>query len=124
MGTGKYDLASNMTNKTGIGGWDVLTWESGVNKPRIRPESVRFDAEAAGITKRNIINNQDQKPIQITYQGTTTHLYYDGIGERIKKVKGAETVIYIGGIYEVRNGRTMSYLYANKNITDQRSITV
>jgi RHS repeat-associated protein len=108
-----YDLAGNMTNKTGIGGWDVLTWESGVNKPRIRPKSVRFDAEVAGIAQRNVVNNQDQKPVQITYQGSTTNLYYDGAGERIKKVKGAETVVYVGGIYEVRNGQAMSYIYAN-----------
>jgi RHS repeat-associated protein len=67
----------------------------------------------AGIAQRNVINNQDQKPIQITYQGGTTNLYYDGAGERIKKVKGAETVIYVGGIYEVRNGQAMSYVYAN-----------
>jgi RHS repeat-associated protein len=109
----QYDLAGNMTNKTGIGGWDVLTWESDVNRPRIRPKSVRFDAEVAGIAQRNIINNQDQKPVQITYQGSTTNLYYDGVGERIKKVKGTETVIYVGGIYEVRNGQAMSYIYAN-----------
>ncbi len=102
-----------MTNKTGIGGWDVLTWESGVNKPRIRPKSVRFDAEVAGISQRNIINSQDQKPIHITYQGGTTHLYYDGAGDRIKKVKGTETAIYVGGIYEVRNGQAMSHVYAN-----------
>jgi RHS repeat-associated protein len=108
-----YDLAGNMTNKTGIGGWDVLTWESGVNRPRIRPKSVRFDAEVAGIANRNVINNQDQKPVQITYQGVTTNLYYDGAGERIKKVKGAETVVYVGGIFEVRNGQAMSYVYAN-----------
>jgi RHS repeat-associated protein len=108
-----YDLAGNMTNKTGIGGWDVLTWESAVNKPRMRPKSVRYDADVAGIANRNIINNQDQKPVQITYQGSTTNLYYDGTGERIKKVKGTETVIYVGGIYEVRNGQAMSYIYAN-----------
>jgi RHS repeat-associated protein len=102
-----------MTKKTGIGGWDVLTWESDVNRPRIRPKSVRFDAEVAGIAQRNVVNNQDQKPIQITYQGSTTNLYYDGAGDRIKKVKGAETVVYVGEIFEVRNGQAMSYIYAN-----------
>jgi len=52
-------------------------------------------------------------PTQITYNGVTTTLTYDGEGNRVKKVKGAETVIYVGDIYEVRNGTATSYIYAN-----------
>jgi hypothetical protein len=46
-----------MANKRGIVGWGVLTLESAVNRPRVRPKSVRFDAEVAGIANRSIINN-------------------------------------------------------------------
>ena len=106
-----YDLAGNMTEKTGIGGWDVLSWED--PDKHIRPASVRFDAEIAGIGQRNILYNQDQKPSQITYNGGTTNLTYDGAGERIKKVKDGETVIYVGGIYEIRDGQAMSLIFAN-----------
>jgi RHS repeat-associated protein len=102
-----------MISKTGIGGWEVLTWKSGIDRPRIRPETVRFDLEVAGVAQRNIVYNQDQKPVQITYQGGITNLTYDGAGSRIKKVKGSETVIYVGGIYEIRDGQAMSHVFAN-----------
>ena len=115
-----YDRAGNMKKKEGIGGWEVLGWDSGINKPRIRPNSVRFDNEVAGVAQRNIVYNQDQKPVQITYNGGTTNLTYDGAGERIKKVKGSETVIYVGGIYEIRNGQAISHIFAH----DQKIVTL
>ncbi len=59
---------------------------------------MRFESEVAAIAERNKINNQNQKPVQISYQGITTNLYYDGTGKRIKKVKSAKTVIYVGGL--------------------------
>ncbi|MGD9159118.1 MAG: toxin TcdB middle/N-terminal domain-containing protein, partial [Desulfobacteraceae bacterium] len=108
-----YDLAGNMIKKEGIGGWEVLTWESDYNRPRMRPQTVRFDYEVAGVGQRNILNNQDNKPIQISYKGNTTTLTYDGTGNRIKKVSGSETVIYVGGIFELRNGQAMSHIFAD-----------
>ncbi|MBN1187952.1 MAG: RHS repeat-associated core domain-containing protein, partial [Bacteroidales bacterium] len=63
--------------------------------------------------QRNIIYNQDQKPVHITYNGGVTDLTYDGAGERIKKVKGSETVVYVGAIYEIRDGQAMSHIFAN-----------
>ena len=108
----EYDLAGNMTSKTGIGEWDILEWEDSVK--HIRPTSVRFYEEVSGVANRNIVHNQDNKPVEITYDGgTTTYLTYDGGGNRIKKVQGSETVIYVGDIYEIRDGQAISYVYAN-----------
>jgi len=106
-----YDLAGNIEEKTGIGGYTVMEWKDSLT--HIKPKAVNFDEEVAGVADRNIVYNQDNMPIEITYAGGTTTLEYDGEGNRIKKVKGSETVIYVGDIYEIRGEETLSYIYAN-----------
>jgi len=106
-----YDLAGNIEKKTGLGGYNVTEWKDPVK--HIEPKKVSYNKEVAGVAARDIVYNQDNMPTQITYNGVTTTLTYDGEGNRVKKVKGAETVIYVGDIYEVRNGTATSYIYAN-----------
>jgi RHS repeat-associated protein len=107
-----YDLSGNMSSKTGIGGWAVQSWQGG--NQHIRPIDISYNKEVAGVANRTIEYNQDNMPIHITYAGgTQTDLSYDGDGYRVKKVQGSSTVIYLGDIYEIRDGQPTSYIYAN-----------
>ncbi|NLD35320.1 MAG: RHS repeat-associated core domain-containing protein, partial [Desulfatiglans sp.] len=67
-----------------------------------------------GIGRRNITYNHTNMPVQISYKGgTPTYLTYDGEGNRIKKVQGASTTIYVGDIFEKRGAIEVSHIYAN-----------
>jgi len=119
-----YDLAGNIEEKTGIGGFSVMEWQDPLT--HIKPKAVNFDEEVTGVAQRNIIYNQDNMPTQISYNGDIDHpfeLFYDGEGNRIKKVKRIDEdtterlAIYVGDIYEIRGeGEAeieISYIYAN-----------
>jgi RHS repeat-associated protein len=107
-----YDLSGNIISKTGPGGYTVQTWEDPTK--HVRPAAINFNSSKEGIGNRTIVNNQDNKPIEISYNsGATTKLYYDGEGNRISKVQGTSSVTYVGEIYEVRDGQAISYIYAN-----------
>jgi len=108
----QYDEVGNMTREPGIGGWEVLSWDS-TYQPK-KPASVRFDFESEVIGRRNITYNHANKHVQISYKGgTPTFLTYDGEGNRIKKVQGSSTTIYVGDIFEKRGALEVSHLYAN-----------
>ncbi|NLA74510.1 MAG: hypothetical protein GX846_03390 [Deltaproteobacteria bacterium] len=90
----------------------MLSWDSSY-QPK-KPASVRFDFEAEGIGRRNIIYNHNNKPVQISYKGgIPTYLTYDGEGNRIKKAQGASNTIYVGNIFEKSGILEISHLYAH-----------
>ncbi|NLD35580.1 MAG: RHS repeat-associated core domain-containing protein, partial [Desulfatiglans sp.] len=67
-----------------------------------------------GIGRRNITYNHTNMPVQISYKGgTPTYLTYDGEGNRIKKVQGSSTTIYVGDIFEKRGTLEVSHIYAH-----------
>ena len=97
-----------MLQKTGIGGFQVLE-QDGVG----RPVRIDYNSEIPELGDRDVEYNQDKKPTRFVYKGQETLLYYDGQGNRVKKVSGANTVIYVGGLYEVRDGMPVLHIFAN-----------
>ncbi|MCP4746644.1 MAG: hypothetical protein GY874_10975 [Desulfobacteraceae bacterium] len=108
-----YDLAGNMTAKTGKGAFKVASWEDSTK--HIRPKSVIYQAGIEGNSGRQITYNQENKPTQITYNGTTTSLEYDGDGNRIKKSGNGSTTIYVGGLYEIRENEILINVFAGSS---------
>lgn len=106
-----YDLAGNMTKKTGKAGFEVVEWEH--PDKHIRPSAVLYDMDTTGVEDREVIYNQEMKPTQITYkENRTTTLWYDGEGSRIRKTSGDETTLYVGGLYELRGAEAVIHIYA------------
>ncbi len=106
-----YDLAGNMSAKTGKGGFQVLAWQDA--QKHIRPADVAFEQNVSGVGQRDIIYNQDNKPTQITYEGQSASISYDGQGNRIKKSGSGQSVIYVGGLYEIRGAESVAHVFAN-----------
>ncbi|MGD9367967.1 MAG: FG-GAP-like repeat-containing protein, partial [Desulfobacteraceae bacterium] len=105
-----YDLAGNMAAKTGKGGFHVLEWEDA--QKHIRPAAVAFEQNVTGVGQRDIFYNQENKPTEITYNGQTAYLSYDGEGQRIKKTGGGQSTIYVGGLYEISSGQAVAHIFA------------
>jgi RHS repeat-associated protein len=57
--------------------------------------------------------NYDNKPTSVTFNGVTTSFVYDGSGARVKKTNSYGTTIYIGNLYECRDGICTKYIFAN-----------
>jgi RHS repeat-associated protein len=66
------------------------------------------------VNSRSITFSADNMPTVITHDiGGTTHLTYDGSGNRAKKsVQGGGTTYYVGEHYEVINGTATKYIFA------------
>lgn len=105
-----YDLSGNMTAKTGLGGFQVLTWQD--PETHIRPATVHYDDQEPGVGPKDIQYDQDHMPTHVTHNGVTTRLYYDGRGKRIKKVSEGRATIYVGGIYEKRGNQVLVHIFA------------
>ena len=56
-----------MEAKTGKGGFRVTAWEDATR--HIRPSTIIYGADAAGVGPRLITYNQNNKPTVITYNG-------------------------------------------------------
>jgi RHS repeat-associated protein len=106
-----YDLAGNMTAKTGRGAFTITAWED--DQLHIRPAAVTYDQAATGVGARQVQYDQDNKPSVITYNGDTSRLYYDGTGSRIRKENNGQSDIYVGGIFEIRDGQIQLNIFAN-----------
>jgi len=103
-----YDLAGNILQQTGKNAYQVLEQDS-VG----RPTRIDYSPEIADIGTRHVDYNQDDMPVRITFKGQETTITYDGEEARIKKVSATSTVIYIGGVYEIRNGAPLLHIFAN-----------
>jgi uncharacterized protein (TIGR02594 family) len=106
-----YDLGGNMLAKTdnnGSGmGWQVVDQDA-----LGRPTSIDYDTAIADIGERHVDYNQDNMPTRIVFKGNETNLVYDGENVRIKKVSASSTVIYVGGLYEIRDGAPVIHIFA------------
>ena len=105
-----YDLAGNMTAKTGKGGFEILSWQGG--DKHTRPDTVVYDGDAAGVGRRQVVYDQDNKPVTMTYKGSESHLFYDGNGSRYKKTHNGQSTLYVGSLYELRDGQVHLNIYA------------
>jgi RHS repeat-associated protein len=105
-----YDLAGNMTSKSGPGGFDVVSWQD--PDKHIRPKSIIYANQTTGVGQRDITYDQDNMPTQTVFNGTTSYLFYDGTGSRVKKVSGGQTTVYVGGLFEKRGGETVVHIFA------------
>jgi RHS repeat-associated protein len=107
-----YDLAGNILQQTGNNAYQVLEQDS-VG----RPTRIDYSPEIADIGTRHVDYNQDNMPTRIVYKGQETTITYDGEDTRIKKVSvtgtTTSTVIYVGGLYEVRNDVHLLHIFAN-----------
>jgi RHS repeat-associated protein len=103
-----YDLAGNILQQTGKNAYQVVEQDS-VG----RPTRIDYSPEIADIGTRHVDYNQDDMPVHITFKGQETTITYDGEDTRIKKVSATSTVIYIGGVYEIRDGAPLLHIFAN-----------
>lgn len=106
-----YDLAGNMAAKTGKGAFQVLEWQD--ESKHIRPSKVLYSHSTTGVGQRSVEYNQDNKPTKIKYGGQTSQLIYNGEGNRVKKISGSQTTVYVGEIYEIRGGQSVAHIYAD-----------
>lgn len=71
-----------------------------------------FDFSRPGTAAtRNVTYNADRMPVTINRGGVVTTLEYDGAGTRSRKIAGANTTVYVGDHYEVRNGVAVKYIF-------------
>ncbi len=105
-----YDLSGNMTEKSGRGGFKVRSWQD--PEAHIQPAAVLYASQTTGVGTRDMEYNQDDKPTRLTYNGVASHLFYDSEGNRVKKVSGGQTTVYVSGLMEIRGGETIIHIYA------------
>ena len=74
--------------------------------------TVGWDA-GNGLVRRGFTYNADNMPTEIVHEtlGTTTYTY-DESGQRVKKSGPGNTIYYVGGHYEVKNGAPVKYIFA------------
>lgn len=71
-----------------------------------------FDFSRPGTAAtRSITYNADRMPVTINRGGVVTTLEYDGAGTRSRKIAGANTTVYVGDHYEVKNGVAVKYIF-------------
>jgi RHS repeat-associated protein len=64
------------------------------------------------VGQRDVTYNQDNMPTEMTFQGRSSQLFYDGEGNRVRKASSAGTTIYVGGLMEIRGGQTIIHIHA------------
>lgn len=62
--------------------------------------------------QRTIDYDTDNMPVSVTNDGVTTTFTYDGAGARVKKITSTGTIIYIGKLYECKDGTCSKYIFA------------
>ncbi len=105
-----YDLSGNMTSKSGPGGFDVISWQDSTK--HIRPKSIVYANQTTGVGQRNITYDQDNMPTHMVFNGAPSYLFYDGTGNRVKKVSGGQTTVYVGSLLEKRGPEITVHIFA------------
>jgi RHS repeat-associated protein len=130
-----YDRIGNITYKSDVGAYNY-TYSN-------RPHAVNYTTgtininlqyDANGNMTQRVVSggitldltyNYDNKPTLIKKDGADHISFtYDGTGQRVKKYNHAtlQTVLYLGGSYEVRNGVEVFHLFTgNKRVASIRS---
>jgi RHS repeat-associated protein len=89
--------------------------------------SYAYDANGNMITHGNqtITYDVENRPVSITDGVNTTTFVYDGDGNRIKKIEGGHTTVYIGKYYEknISTGIITTYYYLGDRLVALRSGT-
>jgi RHS repeat-associated protein len=63
-------------------------------------------------SQRTITYDYDNMPVSVTLNNETSTFVYDGGGARVKKITSSGTVIYIGKLYECKDGSCSKYIFA------------
>jgi RHS repeat-associated protein len=106
-----YDEIGNILNKEGI------SYTYGAKPHAVTATSdgktYTYDPNGNMISDgtRTISYDYDNRPSSVE-AGSTTSFVYDGTGARVKKTTGANTITYIGNLYECSAGVCAKYIFA------------
>ena len=104
----QYDRIGNIIYKSDFG---TYTYDYS-NKPHA-VRSVATDRPLSSDSGSTIIYNFDNKPESITKGSSTVSITYDGNGQRVRKQSSVSgTILYLGGLYETRNGAGIIHVFA------------
>ena len=113
-----YDQIGNILSKEGVS--YTYTDSSGAT---IKPHAVKsttdgktytYDANGNMISDgvQSITYDYDNMPRSVIANGATTTFVYDGGGARVKKATSSGATIYIGKLYECKDGACSKYIFA------------
>ncbi|HEY3357994.1 MAG TPA: toxin TcdB middle/N-terminal domain-containing protein [Polyangia bacterium] len=109
-----YDAGGRMTMQTGVGAYTygAATHPHAVTAAGTNTYAYDANGNMTAGAGRALTYNGDHKPVTITAGGVTTSFVYDAQGQRVKKTGPAGTVVYVGGLYEVRGAAVTKYYLA------------
>jgi RHS repeat-associated protein len=109
-----FDVAGRMTAQTGVGSYayGAATHPHAVTTAGTNTYAYDANGNLTAGAGRTLSYDLDHRPVAITAAGATTTFTYDAQGQRVKKVGPAGTVVYVGGLYEVRGAAVTKYYLA------------
>jgi RHS repeat-associated protein len=109
-----YDAVGRITSRGGVGTYTYgdATHVHAVTAAGGNTYSYDANGNMLAGAGRSLTYDLDHKVASITYGGATTSFTYDAQGQRVKKVGSAGTVLYVGGLYELRGGAATRYYFA------------
>jgi len=111
-----YNAIGNMTQNGEFGGGNY-TYSGTKPHAVVSANGKTYDYDACGnMTNRNgqaLFYDEENQLVQVT-TGTNTAMFgYSDGGERLWKYSGGQLTIWIGGIYEIKGGKTLCHVIAN-----------
>jgi RHS repeat-associated protein len=118
-----YDALGRMTSSTRQG---AMTYGNGLHLHAVTGaggNTYGYDANGnmTSGAGRTITYDGGGRPISIFYGGLTTTIAYDALGQRVQKSSPNGTIVYVGGIYELRNGSAVKHYFAGGSRMARRS---
>jgi len=112
-----YDEIGNIVTRNGVSYTYDSTQPHAVDS--VGGTSYYYDNNGNMTTRggQTITWDQENMPVSVSGNGTTTTFVYDGDGNRAKKIEGGETIIYINRYYEknlTTGDVTTSYYLGNR----------
>jgi RHS repeat-associated protein len=116
-----YDSIGKMTSGAGKTFTYPVSEFSGFHAPiSDGTNSYAYDAngnmttKTTGATTRAFTWDADNRLVRVSENGVTLAQYgYDHAGQRVKKIVGSNTTVYIGKHYECTNGACSKFIFAN-----------
>ncbi|MFA5317067.1 MAG: RHS repeat-associated core domain-containing protein [Dehalococcoidales bacterium] len=73
----------------------------------------------------NITWDAENRPVNVSYNGTSSTFVYDGDGMRVRKTENGETILYVNKYYEknLTTGEETSYYYLGNRLVAKHSNT-